>query len=83
MDMWAWRSSGDVDNMWDYTASCIRKAAREELGVTVVVTEGIGGGMMKSKSNWVLRQTTMSNQSFTKLSAKFYGPIRLFKGWGS
>lgn len=34
MAMGAWRSSGDASEMWTATSDCIRKAAREVLGVS-------------------------------------------------
>ncbi|XP_070008683.1 uncharacterized protein [Nicotiana sylvestris] len=38
--MGAWRSSGDVNTMWSTTAECIRKAAREVLGIFTGRTSG-------------------------------------------
>lgn len=32
--MGVWRSSGDVESIWDKTISCIKEAAREVLGVS-------------------------------------------------
>lgn len=32
--MGAWRSNGDANNMWTSTANCIRKTAKEVLGVS-------------------------------------------------
>ncbi|XP_070017332.1 uncharacterized protein [Nicotiana sylvestris] len=41
--MGAWRSSGDANTMWSTTADCIRKAAREVLGISSGRTGGHKG----------------------------------------
>ncbi|XP_070025876.1 uncharacterized protein [Nicotiana sylvestris] len=41
--MAAWRSSGDANTMWSTTADCIRKAAREVLGISSGCTGGHKG----------------------------------------
>ncbi|XP_070007715.1 uncharacterized protein [Nicotiana sylvestris] len=41
--MGAWRSSGDANTMWSTKANCIRKAAREVLGISSVHTGGHKG----------------------------------------
>ncbi|XP_070007600.1 uncharacterized protein [Nicotiana sylvestris] len=38
--MGAWRSSGDANTMWSATADCIRKTAREVLGISSGCTGG-------------------------------------------
>ncbi|XP_075098887.1 uncharacterized protein LOC142175790 [Nicotiana tabacum] len=43
--MGAWRSYGDTNTMWSTTVDCIRKAAREVLGVS----SGFSGG---HKGDW-------------------------------
>ncbi|XP_070015106.1 uncharacterized protein [Nicotiana sylvestris] len=41
--MGAWRSSGDANTMWSTMADCIRKAAREVLGISSGRTDGHKG----------------------------------------
>ncbi|XP_070008678.1 uncharacterized protein [Nicotiana sylvestris] len=43
--MGAWRSSRDTNTMWSTTADCIRKAAREVLGIS-------SGRTGRHKGNW-------------------------------
>lgn len=52
MAMQTWGNSEDASSMWDRIANCIRKVAREVLGVSRCITsghEGIGSGVERSK----------------------------------
>lgn len=48
--MGSWMISGEASSMWTSTMNCIQEATREVLElrrVTIVLTKGTGGGMLK------------------------------------
>lgn len=53
----AWSSSGNANGMWDTTATCIREATREMMGVSRGNVGDHQGGTQRSKGKWKPRSS--------------------------